>query len=44
MEKRSDGFIEMEERYAGYEVYDRHGKKTGKVDDLFVDENDQPNT
>ena len=42
MEKRSDGFIEMEERYAGYEVYDRHGEKIGKVDDLFVDENDQP--
>ncbi len=42
MEKRSDGFIELEERYAGYEVYDRHGEKIGKVDDLFVDENDQP--
>ncbi len=42
MEKRSDGFIEMEERYAGYKVYDRHGEKIGKVDDLFVDENDQP--
>ena len=42
MEKRSDGFIELEERYAGYEVYDRDGKKIGKVDDLFVDENDQP--
>ena len=42
MEKRSDGFIEMEERYAGYEVYDRYDEKIGKVDDLFVDENDQP--
>jgi uncharacterized protein (TIGR02271 family) len=42
VEKRSDGFIELEERYAGYEVYDRDGEKIGKVDDLFVDENDQP--
>ena len=42
MEKRSDGFIEMEERYAGYDVYDRYDKKIGKLDDLFVDENDQP--
>ncbi|MDQ3842136.1 MAG: DUF2382 domain-containing protein [Actinomycetota bacterium] len=40
--KRSDGFIELEERYAGYEVYDRDGHKLGKVDDLFVDENDRP--
>ena len=42
MEKRSDGFIELEERYAGYKVYDHHGEKIGKVDDLFVDETDQP--
>ena len=27
---------------AGYKIYDRHGEKIGKVDDLFVDENDQP--
>jgi len=40
--KRSDGFFELEERFAGYEVYDRNGEKIGKVDDLFVDENDHP--
>jgi uncharacterized protein (TIGR02271 family) len=31
-----------EERYAGYEVYDRDGLRLGKPDDLFVDENDNP--
>jgi uncharacterized protein (TIGR02271 family) len=40
--QRSDRFTELEERYAGYEVYDRHYEKIGKVDDLFVDENDNP--
>ncbi len=30
------------ERYESYEVYDRDGDKIGKVDELFVDENDQP--
>ncbi len=39
-EQRNDRFMELEERYAGYEVYDRDGEKIGKVDDLFVDEND----
>ena len=29
-----------EERYAGYEVYDRDGERLGKPDDLFVDEDD----
>src|SRR5918993_2763324 len=42
MENRSDRFTAIEEQYAGYEVYDRNGEKIGKVDDLFVDENDQP--
>lgn len=28
--------------YRGYTVYDRHYEKVGKVDDLFVDENDRP--
>jgi uncharacterized protein (TIGR02271 family) len=37
---RSDEFMELEEQYSGYEVYDRDGEKIGKVDDLFVDEND----
>src|SRR5215210_7142824 len=42
MEDRSDGFTAIEERYAGYAVYDNQGSKIGKVDDLFLDENDQP--
>ncbi len=42
MEERTDRFTALEERYEGYEVYDRNGEKIGKVDDLFVDENDQP--
>ena len=41
-EERSDRFVEIEDRFADYEVYDRHGEKIGKVDDLFVNENDQP--
>jgi uncharacterized protein (TIGR02271 family) len=41
-EERSDRFTAVEDRFAGYEVYDRSGSKIGKVDDLFVDENDQP--
>src|SRR5215213_4070217 len=41
-EHRSDRFTPLEDQYAGYEVYDRNGEKIGKVDDLFVDENDQP--
>ena len=31
---------ELEERYEGYEVYDKAGEKIGKVDDLFIDETD----
>ena len=42
MEQRSDRFTGIEDQYAGYEVYDRNGEKIGKVDDLFVDESDQP--
>jgi uncharacterized protein (TIGR02271 family) len=41
-ETRSDGFTAIEDRYAGYTVYDNAGSKIGKVDDLFLDENDQP--
>jgi uncharacterized protein (TIGR02271 family) len=41
-EERSDRFTAIEDRYAGYEVYDHSGSKIGKVDDLFVDESDQP--
>jgi uncharacterized protein (TIGR02271 family) len=42
VEERSDRFTAIEDRFAGYEVYDQSGSKIGKVDDLFVDENDQP--
>jgi uncharacterized protein (TIGR02271 family) len=42
MENRSDRFTALEDQYMGYEVYDRNGEKIGKVDDLFVDESDQP--
>jgi uncharacterized protein (TIGR02271 family) len=41
-EERSDRFTALEERFVGYEVYDPNGSKIGKVDDLFVDESDQP--
>jgi uncharacterized protein (TIGR02271 family) len=41
-EGRSDRFTALEDRFAGYEVYDPAGEKIGKVDDLFVDESDQP--
>ncbi|MDQ3964948.1 MAG: PRC-barrel domain-containing protein [Actinomycetota bacterium] len=40
-EQHGDGLAELEERYAGYEVYDRDGERIGRVDDLFVDENDR---
>ncbi len=29
-------------RFDGYQIYDQHYEKVGKVDDLFVDENDPP--
>ena len=41
-EGRSDRFTAVEDRFAGYEVYDQSGSKIGKVDDLFVNESDQP--
>ena len=41
-EERTDRFTAVEDRYAGYTVYDRDGDKIGKVDDLFVDESDRP--
>ena len=31
-----------EEQYVGYEIYDRDGERIGKLDDLFVDEDDNP--
>jgi sporulation protein YlmC with PRC-barrel domain len=39
-QERTDRFTAIEDKYAGYEVYDRNGEKIGKVDDLFLDEND----
>ncbi len=42
MEERTDRFTAIEDQYSGYEVYDNVGEKIGKVDDLFLDENDQP--
>ncbi|MDP8973478.1 MAG: PRC and DUF2382 domain-containing protein [Actinomycetota bacterium] len=41
-EERNGGLRELEETYAGYEVRDPQGEKIGKVDELFVDENDRP--
>ena len=41
-EERSDRFTAIEDRFAGYEVYDPNGEKIGKVDDLFVDEQENP--
>ncbi len=40
-EQRSDRFT-ANEAYGGYTVNDTNGEKIGKVDDLFLDENDQP--
>ena len=41
-EERTDRFTALEDRYAGYTVYDQDYEKIGKVDDLFVDETDSP--
>ncbi len=41
-EQRSDGYTAIEDRFSGYTVYDHSDQKIGKVDDLFVDESDQP--
>jgi len=41
-EERNDRFTAVEDDYAGYTVHDSNGEKIGKVDDLFLDENDQP--
>ena len=42
VEERGDRFQELEESYKDYTVYDQHYERIGKVDDLFVDEHDQP--
>ena len=41
-EERTDRFSALEDRFAGYELYDPNGEKIGKVDDLFIDESDNP--
>jgi uncharacterized protein (TIGR02271 family) len=41
-EARTDKFTEVEDRYAGYRVYDQHYEKIGNVDELFLDESDSP--
>ena len=41
-ETRNDRFTAIEDRFEGYRVYDRDGAKIGKVDDLFVDQSDEP--
>ncbi len=41
-EVRNDRFTAIEDRFKGYEVYDHDGDKIGKVDDLFVDQADEP--
>ncbi len=41
-DQRSDGYTAVEDQYAGYTVVDQGGSKIGKVDDLFLDENDRP--
>src|SRR4028118_334847 len=40
--QRGDRFAEREDRFVGYTVYDANHEKIGKVDDLFVDEDDNP--
>jgi len=41
-ENRDERLAAVEDEFAGYTVYDEHYEKIGKVDDLFVDENDRP--
>ncbi len=41
-EERRDRSTPTEDLYSEYTVYDTHYEKIGKVDDLFVDENDSP--
>ena len=33
---------DLQETYSHYKVYDQHYEEIGKVDDIFVDENDRP--
>lgn len=38
---RGERYLALGERYDGYEVHDPQGEKIGKVDDVFVNENDE---
>ena len=37
-----DRFRQLEQAYDQYTVYDQHYEKVGKIDDIFVDEYDEP--
>jgi hypothetical protein len=37
-----DRFQQLEQAYHDYTVYDQHYEKIGRVDDIFVDSNDEP--
>src|SRR3712207_343260 len=41
-EGRERSTTPIEDLYSEYTVYDMHYEKVGKIDDLFVDENDNP--
>ena len=41
-EEGRDRSTPIEDLYSEYTVYDMHYEKVGKIDDLFVDENDNP--
>ena len=41
-EDRTDRFTALEDMYKGYTGYEMNYEKIGKVDDLFIDESDQP--
>ena len=41
-EGRHNRFRELVEAYKDYAVYDQHYERLGKVNDLFVDQNDRP--
>jgi uncharacterized protein (TIGR02271 family) len=40
--RSGDSVRDLQETYSHYKVYDQHYEEIGKVDDIFVDENDQP--
>jgi hypothetical protein len=41
-QERTDRFTAVEDRFLDYVLHDQNGEKIGKVDALFLDENDQP--